>query len=163
MAQQQDAITITMADLTVTPPVPTSPSAPKKKQDTLFGPNIGIVARGPEWTESREKPIDELTPEIVRAWIAKSKQVSLSSCPSYLRTLSPFVRKCASPDCALLVPHSVSSLGIDPYPFDPLLGAKPVFVITPQHIIRAADHWSSSNASAPTLASSVAAVEHSNL
>ena len=50
-------------------------SAKEKKQDTLFGPNIGIVAKGPEWTESREKVIDELTPDIVRGWIAKSKEV----------------------------------------------------------------------------------------
>ncbi len=47
----------------------------KKKQDTLFGPNIGIVSGGPEWTERSDKPLDELTPEIVKTWIAKSKEV----------------------------------------------------------------------------------------
>ena len=75
MAQQQDAIVINMGDLNINPSE--SSSSSKKKQDTLFGPNIGIVAKGPEWTESREKAIDELTPEIVRSWIARSKEVSL--------------------------------------------------------------------------------------
>ncbi|EKM57540.1 uncharacterized protein PHACADRAFT_251225 [Phanerochaete carnosa HHB-10118-sp] len=63
MAQPQDAV-INMGDST------------KRKQDTLFGPNIGIVAKGPEWTETREKTVDELTPEIVRGWIAKSKEAN---------------------------------------------------------------------------------------
>ncbi|KAI0090397.1 hypothetical protein BDY19DRAFT_939993 [Irpex rosettiformis] len=71
--QQQDAVVINMEPNT-NPNEPTSNTNSKKKQDTLFGPNIGIVARGPEWTESREKVIDELTPEIVKTWIAKSKQ-----------------------------------------------------------------------------------------
>lgn len=52
-----------------------------KKADTLFGPNIGIVSGGPKWTERKERKAagagDELTPEIVRAWMAKSKQVSV--------------------------------------------------------------------------------------
>ncbi|KIP04716.1 hypothetical protein PHLGIDRAFT_75451 [Phlebiopsis gigantea 11061_1 CR5-6] len=61
-----------MGDLNITPSDPSSSA--KKKQDTLFGPNIGIVAKGPEWTESREKVIDELTPEIVRNWISRSKE-----------------------------------------------------------------------------------------
>lgn len=47
----------------------------KKKQDTLFGPNIGIVSSGPKWTEREDKSNDELTPEIVKAWVQKSKQV----------------------------------------------------------------------------------------
>lgn len=76
--QQQDAVVINMADTALSSNEPTSASS-KKKQDTLFGPNIGIVARGPEWTESREKVIDELTPEIVKAWIAKSKQANQST------------------------------------------------------------------------------------
>ena len=52
---------------------------PPKKHDTLFGPNIGIVSSGPEWTEiSQDKTVvDELTPEIVKGWVAKSKEVSL--------------------------------------------------------------------------------------
>ena len=88
MAQQQDAIVINMGDLNVNSNEPSSSS--KKKQDTLFGPNIGIVAKGPEWTESREKAIDELTPEIVRSWIARSKEVCtphLSTCPVYSSAL----------------------------------------------------------------------------
>ena len=50
---------------------------PPKKHDTLFGPNLGIVSCGPEWTEtSQDKTvIDELTPEIVKGWVAKSKEV----------------------------------------------------------------------------------------
>jgi hypothetical protein len=85
--QQQDAVVLNMGDLNINQNDVTSPAAPKKKQDTLFGPNIGIVARGPEWTESREKVIDELTPEIVKGWIAKSKQVS----PSVACCISAFL------------------------------------------------------------------------
>ncbi|KAI0696828.1 hypothetical protein BC835DRAFT_1340851 [Cytidiella melzeri] len=77
--QQQDPVVLNMADMNINQNEPASPAAPKKKQDTLFGPNIGIVARGPEWTESREKVIDELTPEIVKTWIAKSKQANQST------------------------------------------------------------------------------------
>lgn len=87
MAQQQEAVTINMGDLSLGPNAVASPPASKKKQDTLFGPNIGIVARGPEWTESREKVIDELTPEVVRAWIAKSKEVSRPSRLPYTAAL----------------------------------------------------------------------------
>ena len=47
-----------------------------KGNDTLFGPNIGVLGGGPEWTESQEKSSDVLTPEIVKGWIAKSKEVS---------------------------------------------------------------------------------------
>lgn len=47
----------------------------ERKVETLFGPNIGIVSSGPKWAEKHEKSSDELTPEIVKAWIAKSKQV----------------------------------------------------------------------------------------
>lgn len=79
MAQQQEAVVINMGDLNINSPGESSGST-KKKQDTLFGPNIGIVAKGPEWTENREKVIDELTPEIVRGWIAKSKEVSARPC-----------------------------------------------------------------------------------
>ena len=76
MAAPTDAVAINMADLTITPSSDAN-AATKKKQDTLFGPNIGIVAKGPEWTETREKTIDELTPEIVQKWIAKSKDVRI--------------------------------------------------------------------------------------
>lgn len=56
----------------------TKDSKPPKKHDTLFGPNLGIVSSGPEWTEtSQDKAvIDELTSEIVKGWVAKSKEVS---------------------------------------------------------------------------------------
>ncbi|KAI0918541.1 hypothetical protein AcV5_002505 [Taiwanofungus camphoratus] len=45
-----------------------------KNSDTLFGPNIGIVSCGPAWTERHEKTTDELTPEIVKSWISRSKE-----------------------------------------------------------------------------------------
>jgi hypothetical protein len=58
----------------------------KKKEESLFGPHIGQVAPGPEWTErevSEDSPSKELegggeklTPEIVQGWIAKSKETS---------------------------------------------------------------------------------------
>jgi hypothetical protein len=62
--------------INMNPELPTSKS--NKRQDTLFGPNIGIVNSGPDWTETHlEKPsADELTPEIVKSWVAKSKQTS---------------------------------------------------------------------------------------
>lgn len=46
-----------------------------KKSDTLFGPNIGIVSGGPAWTERHEKSADELTPEVIKSWISRSKEV----------------------------------------------------------------------------------------
>jgi hypothetical protein len=55
-----------------------------KKQTALFGPNLGIISGGPKWTEANQKKVvaDQLTPEIVKSWIAKSKEVrSLSSLP----------------------------------------------------------------------------------
>jgi hypothetical protein len=73
----QEAVVIDMGDL----------SDKDKKQDTLFGPNIGVVTSGPTWTEvsAKEKqPVtDQLTPEVVKGWIAKSKEVSMSisKCP----------------------------------------------------------------------------------
>lgn len=54
------------------------PAAQKKKSDTLFGPDIGIVSGGPAWTEavrSKKAPADELTVDVVRGWIEKSKKV----------------------------------------------------------------------------------------
>jgi hypothetical protein len=49
----------------------------KKKEDALFGPNIGVVSSGPAWTNNKQKKVvaDELTPEVVKSWIAKSKEV----------------------------------------------------------------------------------------
>ena len=48
-----------------------------KDVNTLFGPNIGIMDAGPKWTEPLgEKPVqDEITPDVVKAWIDKSKEV----------------------------------------------------------------------------------------
>ncbi|THH29743.1 hypothetical protein EUX98_g4426 [Antrodiella citrinella] len=51
----------------------------KKKQDTLFGPNIGIVTGGPEWTDNAEETKDELTADVVKGWIAKSKEAAHST------------------------------------------------------------------------------------
>lgn len=69
----QEAVVIDMGDL--------NDLANNKKQDTLFGPNIGVVASGPAWTEMNEKKSlgDQLTPEIVKGWITKSKEVNTLS------------------------------------------------------------------------------------
>ena len=91
MAQAQEdaaaAVTIPMADPRPSIPAPASGAEAgqkEKKAETLFGPNIGIVSTGPKWTEKYEKSSDELTPEIVKAWIAKSKQVRIVGfvCPA---------------------------------------------------------------------------------
>lgn len=50
----------------------------KSKLETLFGPALGAVQPAPDWTNvktSAKEVADELTPEIVRSWIAKSKDV----------------------------------------------------------------------------------------
>ncbi len=50
-----------------------------QKKDTLFGPSIGVSGEGPDWCSTKVKPVkeeDELTSEIVKEWIAKSKEVS---------------------------------------------------------------------------------------
>lgn len=63
----------------IVPDVPAA-EAGKQSSDTLFGPSIGVVAGGPDWTDSIDSEKDEeLTPDIVKAWIAKSKEVSLCS------------------------------------------------------------------------------------
>ncbi|KZT04492.1 uncharacterized protein LAESUDRAFT_682687 [Laetiporus sulphureus 93-53] len=68
MAAAQDAVVLNMGN-------PNGLDANKEKtSDTLFGPNIGIVSGGPEWTERHEKSSDELTPEIIKNWIARSKE-----------------------------------------------------------------------------------------
>ncbi|KIL63153.1 hypothetical protein M378DRAFT_12362 [Amanita muscaria Koide BX008] len=50
----------------------------KATQETLFGPNIGLVSGGPSWAVIHEKKVvtDDLTPDVVKGWIAKSKQPS---------------------------------------------------------------------------------------
>jgi len=69
----QGAVVIDMGDLN-------DITNKNKNQETLFGPNIGAVTSGPAWTETAEKekkPItDQLTPEVVKGWIAKSKETS---------------------------------------------------------------------------------------
>ncbi|KAF7984682.1 hypothetical protein HWV62_12962 [Athelia sp. TMB] len=69
-----DAVVIDMGD------IGNSDAAGKKKKvDTLFGPNIGVVASGPAWTETErdaQGAVDELTPDVVKGWIAKSKESS---------------------------------------------------------------------------------------
>jgi len=50
-----------------------------QKKDTLFGPSIGVSGGGPDWCSPKDKlgkEDDELTSEIVKEWIAKSKEVS---------------------------------------------------------------------------------------
>lgn len=49
----------------------------KKEKESLFGPNIGIVSNGPSWTVSHEKKVlsDELTQDVVKNWVEKSKNV----------------------------------------------------------------------------------------
>ncbi|KAH9947547.1 hypothetical protein B0H21DRAFT_738501 [Amylocystis lapponica] len=73
MAQGTDTVVINMGD------VNPDGIATEKKSDTLFGPNIGIVNSGPEWTEKKEIGKDELTPEIVKSWISKSKETNIST------------------------------------------------------------------------------------
>jgi len=53
-------------------------SKDKKTQESLFGPNIGVVSSGPAWATATEKKVltDELTPDIVNSWIEKSKDAS---------------------------------------------------------------------------------------
>ncbi|KAI0298664.1 hypothetical protein B0F90DRAFT_1632368 [Multifurca ochricompacta] len=48
-----------------------------KRQETLFGPSIGIVGDGPAWAQSddeKKTTSDYLTPEIVKRWIETSKE-----------------------------------------------------------------------------------------
>lgn len=73
---RQDAVLVNMTNVQANETAPKDPTGLPKKHDTLFGPNIGIVSSGPEWTEtSRDKSVvDELTPEIVKGWVAKSKE-----------------------------------------------------------------------------------------
>jgi len=49
----------------------------KKGPDSLFGPNVGVISSGPGWTAQTEKKVlkDELTMDVVKGWIEKSKEV----------------------------------------------------------------------------------------
>lgn len=77
-AHRHDAILNDITGVRENETAPTDATKPQKKHDTLFGPNIGIVSSGPEWTEiSQDKTVvDELTPEIVKGWVTKSKETS---------------------------------------------------------------------------------------
>ncbi|KAI0764588.1 hypothetical protein BD413DRAFT_168918 [Trametes elegans] len=83
MAHPANSVVIDMGTPAPAPgsTAPASASAPtaQKTNDTLFGPNIGVLGGGPEWTESAEKSQDVLTPEIVKGWVAKSKQTHYST------------------------------------------------------------------------------------
>ncbi|THU93655.1 hypothetical protein K435DRAFT_799558 [Dendrothele bispora CBS 962.96] len=50
----------------------------KKGPDSLFGPNVGVISSGPAWTAQTEKKVlkDELTVDVVKNWIEKSKEPS---------------------------------------------------------------------------------------
>jgi hypothetical protein len=69
-----------------------NPSEPpkEKRQETLFGPNIGITGDGPAWAQlpdmKKNTSSDYLTPEIVRRWVDASKEVLISCCPSVMAT-----------------------------------------------------------------------------
>ena len=71
----QDAVVINMGDMSASANAETTKK--DKKQDSLFGPNIGVVSAGPKWTEENEKKgaEDQLTPDVVKGWITKSKEV----------------------------------------------------------------------------------------
>lgn len=71
MAQTNGAVVINMGNS------PESKDKEKKNQDSLFGPNIGVVNAGPPWTTVNEKKVltDELTQDVVQSWVQKSKQV----------------------------------------------------------------------------------------
>jgi hypothetical protein len=82
-AQTGDTV-INMGDLLPPPGADRTQGSDKKKQDTLFGPSIGIVNPGPDWADQKieqgEKAQlqDVLTPELVKSWVEKSKEVSRS-------------------------------------------------------------------------------------
>ena len=66
----EDDVVINMAELGQDPD--------SKNKDTLFGPSIGVINNGPKWAQSpksKAAPGDELTPEVVRSWVKRSKEV----------------------------------------------------------------------------------------
>jgi hypothetical protein len=78
-----EAVVINMGDILADDPALLNAIKPKK-HETLFGPSLGTINPGPAWTsfgkqsESGPGAKDELTQETVKAWIAKSKEVSSS-------------------------------------------------------------------------------------
>ena len=72
---------INMGDLEI--PGAGNNNGKKENKDTLFGPSIGVAGGGPDWCEKDSKDgkdadEDELTPEVVKDWIRKSKDVRFS-------------------------------------------------------------------------------------
>lgn len=71
----RDAVVINMAYV--------GDTAPKKdkKQETLFGPTIGVVSSTPQWTNSagHKVPADNISSHIIQNWIARSKEVFQAS------------------------------------------------------------------------------------
>lgn len=67
-ANTQDAVVINMDD----------PTSKEKKQETLFGPNIGVVGSTPQWAQSiaQKAPADVVSSNIIQNWITRSKEPS---------------------------------------------------------------------------------------
>jgi hypothetical protein len=65
----QDAVIINMDD---------NSSKKEKKQETLFGPNIGVVGSTPQWAQSigQKAPADNVSSNIIQNWITRSKEPS---------------------------------------------------------------------------------------
>ncbi|KAG2128715.1 hypothetical protein DEU56DRAFT_818718 [Suillus clintonianus] len=65
----QDAVIINMEDTT---------TKKEKKQETLFGPNIGVVSASPQWAQSmgQKVPADNVSSHIIQNWITRSKEPS---------------------------------------------------------------------------------------
>ncbi|KAH7886855.1 hypothetical protein F5I97DRAFT_1063025 [Phlebopus sp. FC_14] len=70
----QDAVVINMgiADDTFTT------NKKEKKQETLFGPNIGVTNTAPQWAQpmGKQPAADNLSADIIKTWIEKSKEPS---------------------------------------------------------------------------------------
>ncbi|KIJ59398.1 hypothetical protein HYDPIDRAFT_118626 [Hydnomerulius pinastri MD-312] len=68
----QDAIVINMGI------VDDNTNKKEKKQETLFGPNIGVVNTAPQWAQSmgKQAAADNLSSDIIKSWISKSKEAS---------------------------------------------------------------------------------------
>lgn len=53
------------------------PGEGSKKADTLFGPGVGVIPSGPNWTDSPAPRKDEISPDVVKAWVNKSKDTAV--------------------------------------------------------------------------------------
>jgi hypothetical protein len=75
-----------------------------KKQETLFGPNIGVVSSTPQWTQSmgQKVPADTISSHIVQNWITRSKEV--------FRSLSRILVSCADSSNSLHSQRLLSKL-----------------------------------------------------